>query len=115
MDSDLELEMIRKRLLLKMLQKKKTSKKKILVEVITSPGCPYCPIALKIVREVSRKYPQVEVKEVSVATPYGMEKAMKHNVLGTPTILINDNVEFVGVPNPKEFEKKLNQYLFNNS
>ena len=116
MDTDPELEIIRKKLLLEMFQKKKsTKKKKIVVEVITSPGCPYCPIALNIAREISKKHPRVEVKEVSVVTQYGREKVMKHNILGTPTILINDKVEFVGVPDPKEFERRLNQYLHTNT
>jgi len=110
-DKDIELEIIRRRIMRELMSQTRKPRKKILVEVITSPGCPYCPIALRIAKEVSKKYDNVEVREISVVTPYGREKALKHNIMGTPTILIEDNVEFIGVPDPLEFEMKLKEYL----
>nr|WP_206204023.1 thioredoxin family protein [Thermococcus sp. ES12] len=80
---------------------------KVVIEVITSPGCPYCPIAWAMARELERKYEGVIARELSVATPEGQRKAMEHNILGTPTVLINDRVEFVGVPNFGEFERRV--------
>ncbi len=62
-------------------------------------------------QEIARKYEGVVAKEVSVATPEGQRKAMEHNIMGTPTILINNRVEFIGVPNFAEFERRVRQYL----
>jgi len=79
-------------------------KRKVVIEVITSPSCPYCPTAWVMAVELERKYEGVIARELSVATPEGQRKAMEHNVMGTPTILIDNRVEFIGLPNFAEFE-----------
>ncbi|MCA6213833.1 MULTISPECIES: thioredoxin family protein [Thermococcus] len=111
-----ELEMIRRKKMLELMKKAgmievKPKKPKVIIEVITSPTCPYCPIAWAMAQEIARKYEGVIAKEVSVATPEGQRKAMEHNIMGTPTILINNRVEFIGVPNFAEFERRVRQYL----
>jgi len=111
-----ELEMIRRKKMLELMRKAgmievKPKKPKVIIEVITSPGCSYCPIAWAMAQEIARKYDGVIAKEVSVATPEGQRKAMEHNIMGTPTILINNRVEFIGVPNFAEFERRVRQYL----
>ncbi|EHR77401.1 glutaredoxin [Thermococcus litoralis DSM 5473] len=111
-----ELEMIRRKKMLELMKKAgiievKPKKPKVIIEVITSPTCPYCPIAWAMAQEIARKYDGVIAKEVSVATPEGQRKAMEHNIMGTPTILINNRVEFIGVPNFAEFERRVRQYL----
>ncbi|AFL94423.1 glutaredoxin/thioredoxin-like protein [Thermococcus cleftensis] len=84
---------------------------KVVIEVITSPGCPYCPIAWAMAQELERKYEGVIARELSVATPEGQRKAMEHNIMGTPTILIDNRVEFIGVPNFAEFERRVREKL----
>ncbi|WP_087036963.1 thioredoxin family protein [Thermococcus litoralis] len=111
-----ELEMIRRKKMLELMKKAgmievKPKKPKVIIEIITSPTCPYCPIAWSMAQEIARKYEGVVAKEVSVATPEGQRKAMEHNIMGTPTILINNRVEFIGVPNFAEFERRVRQYL----
>ncbi|GAB6102116.1 hypothetical protein JCM16138_13390 [Thermococcus atlanticus] len=110
-----ELEMIRRRKMLELMKRagiiETKPKRKVVIEVITSPGCPYCPIAVAMAKELERKYEGVMARELSVATPEGQRKAMEHNILGTPTILINNRVEFIGVPNFAEFERKVREKL----
>jgi len=111
-----ELEMIRRKKMLELMKKAgiievKPKEPKVVIEVITSPTCPYCPIAWSMAQEIARKYEGVVAKEVSVATPEGQRKAMEHNIMGTPTILINNHVEFICVPNFAEFERRVRQYL----
>ncbi|ALV63556.1 Thioredoxin [Thermococcus sp. 2319x1] len=111
-----ELEMIRRKKMLELMKRagmieERPKKPKVVIEVITSPTCPYCPIAWAMAQEIARKYEGVIAKEVSVATPEGQRKAMEHNIMGTPTILINNRVEFIGVPNFAEFERRVRQYL----
>ncbi|MCL7414784.1 MAG: thioredoxin family protein [ANME-2 cluster archaeon] len=70
----------------------------IIIEVLTSPTCSYCPAAVDMARDVANSTQDVLAAEISVATPEGYNKAMSHGVSGVPTILINDKVAFVGVP-----------------
>lgn len=70
----------------------------ILIEVLTSPSCSYCPAAVGMAKQVANSVPDVIATEMSVATPEGYNKAVSHGVSGVPTILINDKVAFVGVP-----------------
>ncbi len=114
-----ELEMIRRKKMLELMKRagmieEKPKGPKVVIEVITSPGCPYCPIAWAMAQELERKYKGgVVARELSVATPEGRRKAMEHNILGTPTILIDNRVEFVGgVPNfGGEFERRVREKL----
>lgn len=110
-----ELEMIRRRKMLELMRRagmiEVKPKRKVVIEVITSPGCPYCPIAWAMAQELERKYEGVIARELSVATPEGQRKAMEHNILGTPTVLIDNRVEFIGVPNFAEFERKIREKL----
>ncbi|WP_324736021.1 thioredoxin family protein [Thermococcus sp. SY098] len=111
-----ELEMIRRKKMLELMKRMgmveiKPKGPRVVIEVITSPTCPYCPIALQMAQEIAKKYPGVVVKELSVATPEGRKRAMEHNILGTPTILINNKVEFIGVPPFVEFERKVKEKL----
>ncbi|WP_457742617.1 thioredoxin family protein [Thermococcus sp.] len=110
-----ELEMIRRKKMLELMKRagiiEVKPKRKVVIEVITSPGCPYCPMAVAMAKELESRYDGVIVRELSVATPEGQRKAMEHNILGTPTILINNRVEFIGVPNFSEFEKRVRKKL----
>lgn len=108
--------MIRRKKMLELMKKMgmvevKPKKPRVVIEVITSPTCPYCPIAVQMAQEIARKYQGIVVKELSVATPEGRKKAMEHNILGTPTILINNRVEFIGVPSFVEFERRVKEKL----
>ncbi|WP_010479774.1 thioredoxin family protein [Thermococcus zilligii] len=113
-----ELEMIRRRKMLELMKRagmiEGNKEPKVVIEVITSPGCPYCPIAWAMAQELERKYDGVIARELSVATPEGRRKAMEHNIMGTPTILINNRVEFIGLPNFAEFERKVRELLSDN-
>lgn len=110
-----ELEMIRRKKMLELMKKagmiEVKPRRKVVIEVITSPGCPYCPIAWAMAQELERKYEGAIARELSVATPEGQRKAMEHNIMGTPTILIDSRVEFIGVPNFAEFERRVREKL----
>jgi len=71
--------------------------KKVLIQVITSPTCPYCPLAVEMAERVSKAL-GVDFEEVSVATRKGLELARKHGIMGVPAILINGKLAFEGVP-----------------
>ena len=108
--------MIRRKKMLELMKKAgmievKPKEPRVVIEVITSPGCPYCPIAWAMAQELERKYEGVIARELSVATPEGQRKVMEHGIMGTPTILIDNKVEFIGVPNFAEFERRMREKL----
>ncbi|RLG17067.1 thioredoxin [Nanoarchaeota archaeon] len=72
-------------------------RKKVLIQIITSPTCPYCPLAVEMAERVSKAL-DVDFEEVSVATQKGLELARKHGIMGVPAILINGKLAFEGVP-----------------
>lgn len=90
------------------LQGKSTSKtEKVHIEVITSPGCPHCPKAVQMAEDLAKKHEKVKSEEVSITTKKGKEKAKKHRIMGTPTVLVNDEVESIGVPNFQNFKNTI--------
>lgn len=70
----------------------------VLVEIITSEGCGFCPIAIETCRKVVQEFPQVQVKEISTSTKEGMRKSKNLDITTVPTILINGEIRFHGVP-----------------
>jgi thiol-disulfide isomerase/thioredoxin len=73
-------------------------KKKVLIEVLASSGCSYCPPAAEMAYRVASQYDNVDVSIVNIATPEGNAKARKLGVMSVPTIVINGKVAFIGAP-----------------
>ncbi|NHI91325.1 MAG: thioredoxin [Candidatus Lokiarchaeota archaeon] len=73
--------------------------KKLKIEVYTSPTCPYCPAALKMLKNAENIYGDaLEVSKIDITTKDGQTLASFYNVLATPTIVMNSQVKFRGAP-----------------
>ena len=85
----------------------------VFLEVVTSPNCPFSHRALEVARKVaSRKFgAKVILREVSTATQEGAARASEFEVSSTPAISVNGRVAFLGVPEPKELEGAIRQFL----
>ncbi|WP_292460683.1 MJ0307 family thioredoxin [Methanothermococcus sp.] len=83
----------------------------MLIEVITSPQCPHCPTAKRVVEEVVKKVScdDIEVKYIDATEDPGTVK--KYNIMAVPTIVIDGEVAFVGIPSSEELEKYLREKL----
>ncbi|MBW9223647.1 MJ0307 family thioredoxin [Methanothermococcus sp. SCGC AD-155-E23] len=80
------------------------------IEVFTSPMCPHCPPAKRVVEEVvSEIGGGVEVEYIDVMKE--PERAAKYGIMAVPTIVINGEVAFIGAPTKEELKEKLAQYL----
>lgn len=78
------------------------------VEVYTSPTCPYCPYAVKLIREVAPSFGQkLGVEEVNTWSEEGQIKAAEYGIMAVPTIVINGKVKFVGVPQKEDLVKAI--------
>lgn len=73
--------------------------KKVQIEIYTSPTCPYCPAAIRMVQKAVDLYDNaLEVTKIDVTTPDGQQLAAFYQVQATPTIVINGEVKFRGPP-----------------
>ena len=91
----------------------KEKQKKLQIEIYTSPTCPYCPAALRMLQKAVDMYENaIDVRKVDITTPGGQELAAFYNIQATPTIVINGDVKFRGPP-PSESHlfQEIDQYV----
>ena len=77
------------------------------IEVYTSPTCPYCPSAVKLVNRVAKGRNDVKVSVVNTATSKGSRRAKKFGIMSVPTVLVtgpatNEIIGFRGTPSEKK-------------
>ena len=75
------------------------------IEVFTSPMCPHCPAAKRVVEEVVSEMEGVEVEHVDVMKE--PERAANYGIMAVPTIVIDGEVAFVGAPTKEALKDKL--------
>lgn len=70
------------------------------VEILTTPGCANCGVVEKMFDEMNINYDLIDVTE----KPEYLEK---YPIFTAPGIVINDKLEFTGVPKKQELLQKL--------
>lgn len=69
------------------------------IVVLTSKGCIYCPIAVRIMKIAKKQLGDaVNLREIDISTPMGIKLARKYNIMGVPAVIIEDTLAFMGVP-----------------
>jgi len=76
----------------------------MMMKLFTSPTCPYCPKAEKVVSKVA-KGEDVLAINLPVNTGKGMKEALKFGIRGVPALVINDNYLILGVPDEGELRQ----------
>ena len=82
---------------------------KIEIIILTAPGCTTCDqakaVVQKVVEQAGKEYSGLSYRTVDVvASP---EIGARYGVLSTPSIIINDELVFRGVPKEKALMEKL--------
>ena len=78
----------------------------MLIEIFVAPeGCPSCGHAERLVRRVALEYPGIEVREVHITE--APERVVDFDVFTTPFIVMDGELEFVGVPRESELRQRL--------
>ncbi len=72
------------------------------VEVLTTPGCSNCNVLEKMLEKLGVKYDLIDVTE----KPQYLEK---YPIFTAPGLVINEKLEFTGVPKYDELEKKFSE------
>ena len=68
------------------------------IEIITSDECSVCPMARDVCKKVASEFEEVKFKETSVETDEGKKYVEALDIKMTPTILVNGEVRFHGIP-----------------
>jgi glutaredoxin len=78
----------------------------MLIEIFVAPeGCSSCGKAQRLVEEIARDYPAVEVREIHILD--APDRVVEYGVFSTPFIVIDGAVEFVGVPREADLRRRL--------
>ena len=72
------------------------------IEILTTPACSNCSIVEKIFDAIGVSDDVIDVTE-------NPEYLDKYPIFTAPGIVINDKLEFVGIPSKKELISKLSQ------
>jgi len=70
------------------------------IQVLTTPGCSNCNVLEKMLEELGVKYDLIDVTE----QPEYLEK---YQIFTAPGLVINEKLEFTGIPKLDELEKKI--------
>ena len=70
------------------------------IQVLTTPGCSNCNVLEKMLEELGVKYDLIDVTE----QPEYLEK---YQIFTAPGLVINEKLEFTGIPKLDELAKKI--------
>lgn len=70
------------------------------IEILTTPGCASCKRVEKMLNDFGVKYKIIDITK----NPNILQK---YSVMTAPGIVINDKLEFSGVPGKEELKEKL--------
>ncbi|MCH6571457.1 MAG: thioredoxin family protein [Thaumarchaeota archaeon] len=72
------------------------------IEILTTPGCSNCSVVEKMLDEMKVSYEVIDVTE----KPEYLEK---YPIFTAPGIVINEKLEFTGLPKKEKLIEKINQ------
>ncbi len=72
------------------------------VEVLTTPGCLNCNVLEQMLEKLGVTYDLIDVTE----KPEYLEK---YSIFTAPGLVIDEKLEFIGIPKMDELEKKLSK------
>ena len=80
-------------------------KNKIIIEVVSAPGCSKCAKANEVIRDHIENMKGIDLKEINIAE--NPDIAVKHGIMSTPALIINGKLAFSGAPSENELKKYL--------
>ncbi|MEK7658002.1 MAG: thioredoxin family protein [Patescibacteria group bacterium] len=83
--------------------------KKIILEILSSPGCVHCAEFKKYWESVKAQFPDVEMAEIDLTSDKGQEMVQKYMIMASPGVIINGELFSTGGVNKEKFEMKLKE------
>lgn len=81
------------------------------IEVFTTENCPYCPMAKDAVNEAKKSFSDNDVEVEFINANEDIEKIRKYQIMSVPTIVINEEVAFIGAPETNELIEKIKEKI----
>lgn len=81
----------------------------IKVTLIRPSGCMHCIQVKRTLEKLKTEYTDLIIEEVEATTPEGQALIMKHGILASPGILINDEFFAMGGATEKQLREKFEQ------
>ena len=82
---------------------------KIILEILSSPGCVHCAEFKKYWESVKNQFADVEMREIDLTGDKGQEMVQKYMIMASPGIIINEELFSTGGVNKEKFEAKLKE------
>ena len=87
------------------------SSKPIVIEMFYTLSCPNCKVLKRMLEEVLPEFNnKFDLKKSLANSPIGMIRTMKLGINTVPTLLINNEIVYKGVPTKQELINKLKTY-----
>ena len=80
----------------------------IKVILLKTKTCVYCPAASRLWSTLREQY-NFDYEEIDATTPKGQELVMKFSIMAVPTTIIDNKVEFIGLPSREKIIEKLSK------
>lgn len=82
---------------------------KIIIEILSSPGCHTCAEFKKYWESVKDKFLEVEMRDIDLTSDRGQEMVQKYMIMASPGVIINGELFSTGGVNKEKFEAKLKE------
>lgn len=82
---------------------------KIILEILSSPGCVHCAEFKKYWESVKNNFPDVEMAEIDLTSDKGQEMVSRYMIMASPGVIINGELFSTGGVNKEKFEAKLRE------
>ena len=76
------------------------------VVLVRADWCPVCPQAESLWQGLKESY-SFDYQEIDISSKDGEALVEKHSIMSVPTTVIDDKVEFIGVPDRDEAVKAI--------
>lgn len=77
------------------------------IQFLTMTGCHNCAAAKKIFDEIMPDFSNVEVEEIDITSEKGQELVQKYGIMGSPGIVINEELFSAGGVDKKKLVERL--------
>ena len=81
----------------------------IKVTLIRPSGCQHCVQVKETLEKLKTDYPYLIIEEVEATTPEGQALIMKHGILSSPGILVNEEFFAMGGATEKQLREKFDE------
>ena len=73
------------------------------VQMVYTKYCVYCGPTKAMFKALREKH-KFEYEEIDAETPEGQKLVQKFNIMAVPTVIVDDKVVFIGLPNKDKAE-----------